>query len=588
MLAAITALLDLTGLSVALWLAFYALARGFNNHLTRRAFIILILISLFFLGAYNNIYEQVPGSAAWRAVYLIAGLYFWFDLTCLLLPDDGYRRVRPLRTALLAFAATAAAVLLFVPGGFRGEVGNAFDIGQMAISIHFVLYGLYMVVIAAAMLYNHSRLHRAGLTHKYRYFFTATLLIAVNVVHGVLSLAVLPPQSRIVQDGLILSAIFVLGYSVARHQTFVERRTSFRDFQVSGLTILAFAIVFDLTGLGFGFSPQEIGVLVALSVFSLGSYDFIRVALETRRLEQTNLMREQIMATAHTDSADTSPGAAFTAGLTTLRDAMEAESAVLALLDGDGFRVAASTGAPPPGTLIPGTAVPKTFDSSSDLIETGTGVHAAPGWIAPSSWQGEILAVIGVGPRRNGGAYNEGDLDLLTEFAEQTALFLHLRRLQQTRSDYLASLTQEYQADRARLQTGGETIVEMIRQRPGKELVGQVEECLRSLSDYTRLGNSPLVDQLGIEGETHLVRGRALREKMLAQLDLLRPPGKRPSEPLPREWHTFAVVHDAYVENVPNREIMARLYISEGTFNRTRRNAIRAIARSVVESGMGS
>ena len=130
--------------------------------------------------------------------------------------------------------------------------------------------------------------------------------------------------------------------------------------------------------------------------------------------------------------------------------------------------------------------------------------------------------------------------------------------------------------------------VETIQHRPAEELVGSVEDCLRGLSDYTRLGASPLVDQLGIGGETHLVRGRALREKLLAQLDLLRPPGKRPAEPLPREWHPFAVVHDAYVENVPNREIMARLYISEGTFNRTRRNAIRAIARSIVESGTGN
>jgi DNA-binding CsgD family transcriptional regulator len=38
-----------------------------------------------------------------------------------------------------------------------------------------------------------------------------------------------------------------------------------------------------------------------------------------------------------------------------------------------------------------------------------------------------------------------------------------------------------------------------------------------------------------------------------------------------------------YVEGVQNREIMARLYISEGTFNRTRRNAIRGLARLLVE-----
>jgi hypothetical protein len=32
-----------------------------------------------------------------------------------------------------------------------------------------------------------------------------------------------------------------------------------------------------------------------------------------------------------------------------------------------------------------------------------------------------------------------------------------------------------------------------------------------------------------------------------------------------------------------NREIMSRLYISEGTFNRTRRAAIRSVARMLEE-----
>jgi hypothetical protein len=42
-------------------------------------------------------------------------------------------------------------------------------------------------------------------------------------------------------------------------------------------------------------------------------------------------------------------------------------------------------------------------------------------------------------------------------------------------------------------------------------------------------------------------------------------------------------LYDAYVEDAPNREIMARLYISEGTFNRVRRKALRAAARSLWE-----
>jgi hypothetical protein len=63
----------------------------------------------------------------------------------------------------------------------------------------------------------------------------------------------------------------------------------------------------------------------------------------------------------------------------------------------------------------------------------------------------------------------------------------------------------------------------------------------------------------------------------------LKPSEVRPPEPLPRLWYNYAVLYDAYVECMPNREIMARMYISEGTFNRTRRNAIRGLARLLME-----
>jgi hypothetical protein len=56
-----------------------------------------------------------------------------------------------------------------------------------------------------------------------------------------------------------------------------------------------------------------------------------------------------------------------------------------------------------------------------------------------------------------------------------------------------------------------------------------------------------------------------------------------PGDPIPLEWHAYRVLHDAYVGDKPNREIMSKLYISEGTFNRTRRAAIRSIARVLGE-----
>jgi hypothetical protein len=94
---------------------------------------------------------------------------------------------------------------------------------------------------------------------------------------------------------------------------------------------------------------------------------------------------------------------------------------------------------------------------------------------------------------------------------------------------------------------------------------------------------SRMTFRVSIQGRSHIERGKQLQQLLVDSIELLKPAEKRPSEPLPRVWYNHAVLYDAYVEGVQNREIMARLYISEGTFNRTRRNAIRGLARLPVE-----
>jgi hypothetical protein len=127
-----------------------------------------------------------------------------------------------------------------------------------------------------------------------------------------------------------------------------------------------------------------------------------------------------------------------------------------------------------------------------------------------------------------------------------------------------------------------------ISSNPDREFVKLVEEGLRHLSDYVTLGQSPLVDKLGIQGSSHIERGKALSKKMMESIESLHPGGDRPSEPLPRAWYNYVVLHDAYVLSLPNRELMSRLYISEGTFHRTRRNALRGLARLLLEVNTAS
>ncbi len=113
-----------------------------------------------------------------------------------------------------------------------------------------------------------------------------------------------------------------------------------------------------------------------------------------------------------------------------------------------------------------------------------------------------------------------------------------------------------------------------------------VEAALRHLSDYVYLSEHPLAygrvvqRRLPARPIVSLDRGKAVYDLLAEAIEKLCPPGsdKPPAQPPPRLWHPYLILHDAYLENTPNREIMCRLNISEGTFNRTRRAAVLAVA----------
>jgi len=116
-----------------------------------------------------------------------------------------------------------------------------------------------------------------------------------------------------------------------------------------------------------------------------------------------------------------------------------------------------------------------------------------------------------------------------------------------------------------------------------------VEDGLRNMHDYSYLGSCPLAgleqvkNQMSAGALTHLDRGREVHQILLNALEKLRPDENLPHEPIPREWFPYVILYDAYVNEVQNRDIMSKLYISEGTFNRTRRAAVRSLAKVLAE-----
>jgi len=190
---------------------------------------------------------------------------------------------------------------------------------------------------------------------------------------------------------------------------------------------------------------------------------------------------------------------------------------------------------------------------------------------------------VGIGKPHSRIEYSAGDLELLEEVADQIGTLVSLHNLKPGQTAQIRKMVAESQANEDELNSVAGKIKGTISMHPDAKFIKMVEEALRHLPDAITLGQSSLADRMGMTGETHVERGKQLQVLLMDTIELFKPAEKRPPEPLPRIWYSYAVLHDAYVEGVPNREITARLYISEGTFNRTRRNAIRGLARALTE-----
>jgi hypothetical protein len=91
-------------------------------------------------------------------------------------------------------------------------------------------------------------------------------------------------------------------------------------------------------------------------------------------------------------------------------------------------------------------------------------------------------------------------------------------------------------------------------------------------------GERPISSRLD---PTPLERARALRAALVQAVERLKPPDDGdPGAPAALQYH---ILHEAYVFGRPNKQIMVRRGISEGTFHRNRREAVSVLARELLQ-----
>jgi hypothetical protein len=187
----------------------------------------------------------------------------------------------------------------------------------------------------------------------------------------------------------------------------------------------------------------------------------------------------------------------------------------------------------------------------------------------------EQIGTILFGSPTNSLQYPEIDIDRLLDVSEQ-----------------IATTIQQAQQGNLLLEQAAHSIQlpKISSPEPDRVIsVKNLEDALRNLHDYSHLGDSELADTKLVKARlpkqdcTHLDRGKIVYQVIEETVTKLRP-DKEVSGSIPsREWYPYLILHYAYFEDKPNRDIMSQLYISEGTFNRARRSAIRAVTRALVE-----
>ena len=583
MLLQATIAVSLFAMATTLWMAFYLFARGFPNAMTLRVVVVMLALSGFFFGAYNNTFVQIPGSAAIRAILLVIVLGGWYSATFHVMSERDQKRFRYLEWGIYTLGALSI-IFLLQPNSFISEQGNALYVAHMNTKgLAYKVYGGFQFIISFGIMLNLLVGDRVGLTTRGKYFLVTSIFPVVSVIYGVVSLGGATAAPRIIQDVLAFCGVFVLGLSVARHQNLMERRATLQDFPLTTLSTLGLAALTTFFARESGMPVKNLASVAGFVVLAVGVYDLTREFLERQRMRNESHFRKQLRNLESENAGEDALKSRLQDGLDLLCQTLNAPGGFVAIRRGEKFVVLASRSSVPSGSEMELSLL-----ACEDISHPKAEQLSTLAWIVPS-FEGRMqVAAVGVEKSRSRMEYSKGNLELLAEVADQIGTLVSLSNLQSRQGGEARAIEVVARTNAEELKAATGEMLDSISVQTDEEFIRIVEEALRHLPDTVTLGQSALAAKIPIKADSHIERGKYLQELLTNSIEAFRPGEKRPPEPLPRVWYNHAVLYDAYVEGVPNREIMARLYISEGTFNRTRRNAIRGLARMLMEKNIAA
>jgi hypothetical protein len=605
---ALTSVVNFVCLIISLWLGFYIVTRSPRGRVSWLASATLWSLTGYFLN--NLTYIHGPpreGIVSWWWGWSVAfAVPFWFHLSASLLPGNFAQKQRPFVTLSYLLALNFVAMEAYTPWVFAGATAkpSIYNSAQRP-GLLFPLFGLFLIAIPALSLYNLSLSWRhtksPPIRRQLAILVWATALAIFSGIYTSLSVW-LGLDTPVLVGNLSLGAgVVLLGYGVARYNALVEGRAIGRDFiytaLATGLVVGVYLLAVFVSDLVFGVPFIAFILIIMLAIVSHSLYDWARTYLD--RLfyrQQYRELRANLRDFAHTTTADQDIRGQLQAILQTLCQSLAVSRGFIALREGEGFVVIANWRMDLAGRSMACDTL--TTDEITILSPPVQALELSDmALIVPFRAEGEQTGAVVLGQRTTGVSYSEDDLDVLEDCADTVASLVHSVRLQEQNVEQIDTLLKQFREreqalqERMRAALAAEAGSPVFEGQSEAEAICLVEDALRHLYDYPYLGEHRLA-QLGMVGlqinaqagalVTHLDKGKALQEVLIAAIEKLKPPGPQPSPPS-REWHQYVILHDCYVLGELNRDVMNALYISEGTFNRARRRAIRGVTRALAE-----
>ena len=530
----------------------------------------------------SGTFEQ--GANAWLQGWSVApSIAFWHHATMLMRPG----KMNPWRWTRVLFAYLVALVAIEVQAFtqilFSVEGGDPLYLNSLRAGPLYSIFGLALIGLTVMCIINLARsayvapneiIRRQLMTLVTATVFTG-LIAPISLVSSGFDIF---PMPMVAMSAVLTVFVVTVGYGVARHSALVQQRTIDRDFIYNLISTMAITGIYLLAAWFLVFAYQAPKVVVIfiplLGVFTHTGLNATSIFLDwffyrgkTRQLraklhdlrrlageaENMRMMLEQILEALCTPIK-------ATYGL------------ILTFENGTARQIAGHRWKSNPLEL------PSGLLTADDFLHLNPNHFSAPlqdaALLVPLYIDSRQLGALVLGHPSNGLRYTDEDVEALLYPADQIAEALLLQRQHAAHLEKVEQVANESPASA------------VVKSNIPVEVV---DHALRNIHDYAYLSDSRLNEldvvrrRLASEKRTHIERGKLIQAVVLEALEKLRPNQEAPREPVPREWYPYIILHDAYVNGIQNRDIMSRLFISEGTFNRTRRLAITSLARALIE-----